>query len=133
MKKYETGFVISPQLSDEEREALIQQMAEVVSKKKGKMVKEDKWGKRRLAYRIGRFEEGYYVFFLYEGEPDVPSELERRFKQTEAIIRFLTVKKDERENVRRKKLSPAAREELKMKSGGEREEASLKEESGEEG
>lgn len=133
MKKYETGFVISPQLSDEEREALIQQMAEVVSKKKGKMVKEDKWGKRRLAYRIGRFEEGYYVFFLYEGEPDVPSELERRFKQTEAIIRFLTVKKDERENVRRKKLSPAAREELKTKSGGEREEASLKEESGEEG
>ncbi len=67
------------------------------------MLNVDKWGKKKLAYPIKKFEEAFYVFFLYEGEPDISGELERRFKQTEAVIRYLTVKKDTRENIRRKK------------------------------
>ncbi len=94
MRQYETGFVLSPGLSDEETEGFIKQMAEVVAQKKGRMVKQDVWGKRRLAYPIKRFHEGTYVFFLYEGPGDVSQELERRFKQTDTVIRFLTVLKD---------------------------------------
>jgi small subunit ribosomal protein S6 len=94
MKQYETGFLISPNLTEEETDSLILQMAEVVSRKKGKMLKEDRWGKRRLAYPIDRFEEAFYVFFHYEGEHDVSSELERRFKQTDTVLRYLTVKKN---------------------------------------
>ena len=78
-------------------------MAEVVAQKKGRMVKQDVWGKRRLAYPIKRFHEGIYVFFLYEGPGDVSQELERRFKQTDSVIRFLTIKKDAKDTVRRKK------------------------------
>ncbi|MGB9835339.1 MAG: 30S ribosomal protein S6 [Candidatus Saccharicenans sp.] len=102
MNQYETGFIIAPNLSEEETTALIAQMAEVVPAKKGRMIKQDLWGKRRLAYPIKRFTEGFYVFFTYEGTPAVPAELERKFKQTDAILRFMTIKKDPRGMVKGK-------------------------------
>ncbi len=108
MEQYETAFLISPTLEEEDTEKIITQMAGVISKMKGKMIKEDRWGKRRLAYQIKKQEEAFYVFFHYEGDSAIPNELERRFKQSEAILRFLTVKKESKENVRkkRKEVSP---------------------------
>jgi len=103
MRYYETAFLIAPNLSEEETEKLISQMSGVVSKKKGKMINLDKWGKRKLAYSIQKFEDAFYVFLQYEGESDIPAELERRFKQTEAILRYLTVKREQKENIRKKK------------------------------
>jgi small subunit ribosomal protein S6 len=103
LRQYETGFVLSPTLSEEETTQFIQQMAEIVAQKKGRMVRQDIWGKRRLAFPIKRFQEGVYVFFTYDGGGDVSVELERRFKQTDAVIRFMTVLKDPRDLVRRKK------------------------------
>ncbi len=103
MTQYETAFLISPNLEEEETEKVITQMAEVISEKKGKMINEDRWGKRRLAYPIKKFEEAFYVFFHYEGDSEIPLELERRFKQTEEVLRYLTMKKTQKENVRRKK------------------------------
>jgi small subunit ribosomal protein S6 len=103
MRQYETGFILSPALSEEETTQFIQQMAEIVAQKKGRMVKQDVWGKRRLAYPIKRFQEGVYVFFTFDGPGDVSNELERRFKQTDAVIRFMTVLKDPRDLARRKK------------------------------
>ncbi len=108
MRQYETGFILSPGLSEEESIGFIRQMAEVVAQKKGRLVKQDIWGKRRLAFPIKRFNEGLYVFFLYEGPGDVSQELERRFKQSDSVIRFLTVKKDTKDIYRRKKkVAPA--------------------------
>ncbi len=103
MRQYETGFVLSPALSEEETAQFIQKMAEVVAQKKGRMIKQDIWGKRRLAYPIKKFSDGFYVFFLYEGPGDISAELERRFKQTDTVIRFMTVKKDAKDMARRKK------------------------------
>ena len=103
MRQYETGFVLSPTLSEEETAQFVQQMAEIVAQKKGRMIKQDIWGKRRLAFPIKRFQEGVYVFFTYDGAGDVSAELERRFKQTDGVIRFMTVLKDPRDLVRRKK------------------------------
>jgi small subunit ribosomal protein S6 len=103
VRQYETGFVLSPTLSEEETAQFVQQMAEIVAQKKGRMVKQDIWGKRRMAFPIKRFQEGIYVFFTYEGAGDVSAELERRFKQTEAVIRFMTVLRDPRDLTRRKK------------------------------
>ena len=110
MRQYETGFVLSPALSEEETSQLVQQMAEIVAQKKGRMVKQDVWGKRRLAFPIKRFQEGVYVFFTYDGPGDVSVELERRFKQTEAVIRFMTVLKDPRDLGRRKNRKKRAEE-----------------------
>jgi small subunit ribosomal protein S6 len=103
LRQYETGFVLSPALSEEETTQFIQQMAEIVAQKKGRMVRQDVWGKRRLAFPIKRFQEGLYVFFTYEGPGDVSAEMERRFKQTDTVIRFMTVLKDPRDLVRRKR------------------------------
>jgi len=108
MRQYETGFVLSSSLSDDDAQAFVRQMAEVVTQKNGRMIKQDIWGKKRLAYPIKKSHEGTYIFFLYEGPGDVSQELERRFKQTDAVIRFLTILKNPGDNVRRKK--KAARE-----------------------
>jgi len=116
MGQYETAFLISPTLEEEETEKIITQMAGVISKMKGKMIKEDRWGKRRLAYQIKKHEEAFYVFFHYEGESAIPNELERRFKQSEAILRFLTVKKESKENIRKKRKEVSPPEEVQEPS-----------------
>ncbi len=103
MNQYETGFIVAPNLPEEEAAALINQLAEVISTRNGRLIKKDLWGKRRLAYPIKRFTEGLYVFFTYEGVPAIPAELERRFKQTDAILRFITLKKDLRDVAKGKK------------------------------
>jgi len=102
MRQYETAFLITSKLEEEETEKLIETMAEVVKKKKGKMVNIERWGKRRLAYPIDKLDEAVYVFFHYEGDPDIPHELQRRFRQTEAVLRYLTLKKDEQTQLRKK-------------------------------
>ncbi len=123
---YETGFLLAPNLSEEETEKIINQMVEVVSQKEGRLVRQERWGKRRLAYSIERFNEAFYVFFHYEGRPDIPVELERRFKQSDSVLRYLTLKKDAKASLRRKKkkepgaeekAAPAA-EAPESKSGG---------------
>src|SRR4030066_57824 len=54
MKIYETGFLLAPNLSEDDTEKLISQMAEVVSQKEGKLIRQEKWGKHRMAYSIKR-------------------------------------------------------------------------------
>ena len=110
MRQYETVFLISPNLEEEETTKIITQISGIISKEKGKLIQEDRWGKKRLAYPIKKFEEAFYVFFHYEGDSNIPFELEKRFKQTEAILRFLTVKKETRENVRKKRKGIPAEE-----------------------
>ena len=117
MTQYETTFLLSPNLEEEETEKIIAQMVEVVSTKKGKMINEDRWGKRKLAYPIKKFEEAFYVFFLYEGNSDIPFELERRFKQSEAILRYLTVKKEPKKSTRRNKKAVSVEKEREVSQG----------------
>ena len=119
MGQYETAFLISPALEEEETEKVITQMAGVISRKKGKMIKEDRWGKRKLAYQIKKHEEAFYVFFHYEGESAIPNELERRFKQSEAILRFMTVKKESKATVRKKRKEVSQPEDVQKPSGEE--------------
>jgi small subunit ribosomal protein S6 len=117
MQLYETGFLIAPNLSEEDTEQIIIQMADVVSQKEGRLVKQERWGKRKLAYPIKKFNEAFYIFFHYEGGADIPLELERRFKQSDVVLRYLTLKKDSQEPVRRKKKKDAALESREAASG----------------
>lgn len=103
MRIYETGLLLAPDLSEEENEKIILQVTEVISQKKGSLVKQERWGKRKIAYPIKKFNEAYYIFFHYEGHPDIPLELERRFKQTDSVLRYLTLKKDIKDMARRKR------------------------------
>jgi small subunit ribosomal protein S6 len=122
MKIYETGFLLAPNLSEDDTEKLITQMADVISQREGKLIKQERWGKHRMAYSIKRFSEAFYVFLRYEGRPDIPLELERRFKQTDTVLRYLTLQKEAGEAVRRKRKKTAAPEprEAGVETAGER-------------
>lgn len=95
MRNYEVVFVAAPTLDSEELDGFIDHIQAVVEGKNGKVVKVDNWGKKSLAYRIKKFREGYYVVLTIEGDGSAIAELERRFRVTDYIIRFISVRIDE--------------------------------------
>ena len=103
MPLYETGFLVAPGMTEDEAEAIVQQLAEVVAQRSGRMIRIERWGKRRMAYAIRKAQEATYVFFHYEGEAEIPAELGRRFRQMDTVIRHLTLAKETRMNIRKKK------------------------------
>ncbi len=96
MTKYEMMLITRPDVPEEEIDKLTAQMDGVVSGAGGKTEKIDKMGRRRLAYRVKKQREGYYVLFTFEGNGDTVREFERRLKVTDSVIKFLTVRIDER-------------------------------------
>ena len=92
MITYETLFITSPDLSEAEEVTLVSGLAEVVTEGGGNMVANERMGRRRLAYPIKKFEDGVYTRFLYEAEPAVPKELERRVRISDKVLRWLTVR-----------------------------------------
>jgi small subunit ribosomal protein S6 len=94
VRTYEVVFVAAPTLTSEELDAFIHHIQSVVEGKNGKLVKVDNWGKKPLAYKIKRFRDAYYVVLLIEGDGAAIAELERRFRVTDYIIRFLSVRID---------------------------------------
>jgi small subunit ribosomal protein S6 len=95
MRKYEIMFVVRPDVADEDLAKLVTQMEGVVNGAGGKIEKIDKMGRRRLAYRVARQREGYYVLFVLEGTGDTVKEFERRLKVMDTVIKYLTVRVDE--------------------------------------
>ena len=95
MRKYEMMFVVRPDVTEDEIGKLVTQMEGVVTGAGGKIEKVEKMGRRRLAYRVARQREGFYVLFIAEGEGDMVKEFERRLKVTDSVIKFLTVRVDE--------------------------------------
>ena len=94
MRLYEATFVADPNLTETDVDAFIQQMEKIVEGKNAKCVKVDRWGKRILAFQVGKFREGHVVIMTIEGHGEAILELERRFKVTDFIIRYLTVRVD---------------------------------------
>jgi small subunit ribosomal protein S6 len=92
MHIYESIFIINPNLSDEETAGVIKKMQDVVTKQGGEMTKFEDWGKKKLAYEIKKQKRGHYAFFQFSAPPTAVSELERTYKLTDAVIKFITVK-----------------------------------------
>jgi len=95
MRIYEELFIIKPDATEEEIDQIIEQMQGVITAAGGTVDKMDKWGKRRLAYRVDKHREGYYVLIQFTAGPETVHELERRLRVTDAVIKFLTVRIDE--------------------------------------
>ena len=95
MRNYEVVFVAAPTLASEELDEFINHIQTVIESKNGKVVKVDNWGKKSLAYRIKKFREGYYVILSIKGDGAAIAELERRFRVTDYILRFISVRIDE--------------------------------------
>ncbi|HXY41019.1 MAG TPA: 30S ribosomal protein S6 [Vicinamibacteria bacterium] len=92
---YEILFIADPNLGEPEVDALTTQVQGFVEQAGGKLQKVEKWGKKRLAYDVGRHREGSYVLLVVEGGGGLVREAERRLKVTDGVIRFLTVRVDE--------------------------------------
>lgn len=95
MNKYEVAVVVSAQLTDEERAALVEQVKAYVVRRGGTVTEVEDWGKRRLAYEIEKQSEGYYYFVKADAEPAMSVELEKDLRIMENVLRYLIVKEDE--------------------------------------
>ena len=87
---YETVFVLSTKLTEEATAAMVKKFTDLIAEN-GTVESVDEWGKRRLAYEINYETEGYYVLVNFTSAPEFPAELDRNFRITEGVIRYLTV------------------------------------------
>jgi small subunit ribosomal protein S6 len=92
---YEILFIADPNLGEPEVDALAAQVQGYVEKEGGRIQKVEKWGKKRLAYVVGKHREGYYVLLVIEAGAATVKEVERRIRVTDGIFRHLTVRVDE--------------------------------------
>lgn len=95
MRIYEQLFIAKPDAPEEEIDAFIEQVKTLLTKDGGTVDKVEKWGKRRLAYKVEKQREGFYVLVQYTSGPEVVKEFERRLRVNDMIIKFLTVRIDE--------------------------------------
>jgi len=99
--RYETIVVGIPTLTEDEFAEGVKALEGTITEGKGTLIRTEPWGKKRLAYRVDKYDEGYYTLFFYESEPAVVRELERRIRMNDKMLRFITVKVDWEEKVRR--------------------------------
>jgi len=117
---YEILFIADPNLGEPEVDALAAQVQGFVEKEGGTIQKLEKWGKKRLAYVVGRHREGYYVLLVAAGPGALVKEVERRLKVTDGIFRFLTVRVDEElRKAERRKAKRALAEEKHKRPGAQ--------------
>jgi small subunit ribosomal protein S6 len=96
MNKYELAVVVSAKLEDDDRNATIERVKEIITKHGGTITNVDEWGKKRLAYEVDKNKEAFYYFIQFDGESTVPGEIESRVRIMENVIRYLCVRQDEK-------------------------------------
>ena len=96
MRVYEELFIVKPDAPEEEVDAYLAQIRELITAGKGIVDKLEKWGVRKLAYRIQKYHEGLYVLVQFSAPSDLVKEIERRMRVTDLVIKFITVRVDER-------------------------------------
>ena len=94
MNKYETVFIINPSVEDAGVKTLIQKFSDLINSD-GKVESVDELGKKKLAYEIKKCAEGNYVVINFEANPSVVAELERIYRITDEVMKFITIRKDE--------------------------------------
>lgn len=115
---YESIFIINPNLTDEETAGVNKKMQDVVAKQGGEMIKVEDWGKKRLTYEIKKQKRGHYVFFQFKSAPPVVKELERTYKLTDSVIKFMTIRLEKELRVREVKPPKPPKPEAKKETHG---------------
>jgi small subunit ribosomal protein S6 len=94
MPTYETIFITPPNLTEDDERTTVETLSQVITSGGGTLAAQDRMGRRRLAYPIKKHEDGVYIRLLYDSEAEVPKELERRFRLSDRVLRYLTVHLD---------------------------------------
>jgi small subunit ribosomal protein S6 len=95
MRIYEELFIVKPDAPEEEVDQFVEQLRTQLTAAGATVDKIEKWGKRRLAYRVDKYREGAYVLLEFTAEADTVKELERRLRVSDLVIKFLTVRIDQ--------------------------------------
>jgi small subunit ribosomal protein S6 len=122
-RTYEVMFIVRPDMVDEEVDKLISALESGVNTGGGTVKIVERMGRRRLAYKVRKFQDGNYVLFTVFGSGETIHELERRLRVTEPVIKFLTVRTDEEdkrlEKVKKIRASRVRRSAAPAEAGGE--------------
>lgn len=94
ISKYEAMIVLKPDLEEETMKNVVERFVNVITDNGGEVTDIDAWGRRKLAYEINDFTEGFYVLLKYKSE-DLNAELERNFRIVDAVLRYLVIKEEE--------------------------------------
>ena len=95
MRIYEALFIIKPDVLEEELDQRVEALRAHLVSQGATVDKVDKWGKRRLAYKVDKYREGSYVLFQFSSAPETVKEFERRLRVSDIVLKFLTVRIDE--------------------------------------
>lgn len=91
MRKYETIFISDPDLQDQTRMDLFDKVRNIIANEKGILLNFDDWGNKKLAYEIKKKLRGHYVCATYGGTGDLVKELERNFRLSDDVLKFMTI------------------------------------------
>jgi len=93
IRKYETIFIVNTEIGEDNIKALVEKFKNLIETS-AQLESFEEWGKRRLAYEINKVNEGYYVLANFSADSTFPHELERIYKITDGILKYLIVKKE---------------------------------------
>ncbi|MDH7577358.1 MAG: 30S ribosomal protein S6 [Bacillota bacterium] len=94
MRAYEVLFVLRPDLEEEATSAAIEKFAALIQQNKGAVEQISRWGKKRMAYEIQDYREGFYTLMLFQGEPETARELDRVMRISDEVLRHLIVRRE---------------------------------------
>jgi small subunit ribosomal protein S6 len=97
MRVYEELFIVKPDAPEEEVNTFVDQLKTLITNGKGTVDKVDNWGTRKLAYRVSKYAEGHYILIQFSSSPDSVKEIERRLRVADMVIKFITVRIDEKQ------------------------------------
>jgi small subunit ribosomal protein S6 len=95
MRIYETLFIVKPDVADEEVDQRLEALQGQLTAAGATIDKVDKWGKRKLAYKVDKYREGAYILLQFTGDPAIVKEFERRLRVSDAVLKYLTVRIDQ--------------------------------------
>ncbi len=116
-RDYELGFILNPEVSEEQTGAILSRISQIVTNYDGQIVRVNQWGRRRMAYPIEHHRDGFYVFMDMILTPETVFELDRSLKVSEEVLRHMMIRRDP-------KAVQKEREEYEARAAQEQEQAS---------
>jgi small subunit ribosomal protein S6 len=124
MRRYESIFIVDPELNEEQRDVLFNRVRELIPQQDGYLVEFDEWGNQKMAYEVRRKRRGHYVRLDYCGMGPLVNELERFFRIDDRVMKYLTVLLDKDADVAAIQQEKADAEAAREKAAAEAEETS---------
>jgi len=95
MRRYESVIILDPDMADDDIRGFTEKFSSLIKTKGGEIIKIEDWGFKKLAYSVKKRDRGRYILFDFVGMPSLMAEMERQFKISEEVMKFLSVKVEE--------------------------------------